>query len=119
MGRLVWTIISAVVAIGGAFALYFTFLKRSNETKFTGFWGWMYDFLTFKKMLIEHILRIAYLICAIFITLGSFALIGENVLYFFAALIGGNIVLRISYEAMMIFLLICRNTTEINSKMNK
>ena len=42
---------------------------KKNEGKFTGFLGWMYDFLTFKKMVIENILKILYLILAEFITL--------------------------------------------------
>ena len=63
----IWVIISAVLAVVGGFVLYFTFLKKTNEGKFTGFKGWMYDFLTFKKMLIENVLRVLYLICALFI----------------------------------------------------
>ena len=34
--------------------MYFTFLKKDNEGKYTGFLGWMYDFLTFKKLTIEN-----------------------------------------------------------------
>ena len=57
------SIIAIVLAVVGGIALHFTFLKKSNNGKFKGFWGWMYDFLTFKKMLIENLLKILYLIC--------------------------------------------------------
>ena len=40
----VWIIISAVLAIVGGIVLYFTFLSKKNEGKFTGFLGWVYDF---------------------------------------------------------------------------
>lgn len=65
----IWIIVSLVLAIVGGIVLYFTFLKKDNEGKYTGFLGWMYDFLTFKKLTIENVLKILYLICAIFVTL--------------------------------------------------
>ena len=113
----IWLIISAVLAVVGGIVLYFTFLKKSNDGKFNGFLGWMYDFLTFKKMLIENLLKVLYLIVAIFITLGSFAIIGESFLGFLVSLIGGNLVARIVYEFLLVALVICRNTTDINDKL--
>ena len=58
----IWIIVSLVLAIVGGIVLYFTFLKKDNEGKYTGFLGWMYDFLTFKKLTIENVLKILYLI---------------------------------------------------------
>lgn len=79
----------------------------------------MYDFLSFKKMLIEGLLRILYLICTLFVTLVSFGFIGESFLVFIATLLLGNLAVRIVYEFSLIILVICRNTTEINSKLHK
>jgi len=115
----VWGIISAVVAVIGGFVLYFSFLSKSNEGKFTGWKGWMYDFLTFKKMVIENILKIVYLILAIFITLSSLGVISESFIGFLAYLIIGNLVLRVIYELSLVILIICRNTTELNKKIGK
>ena len=113
----IWLIISAVLAVVGGIVLYFTFLKKSNDGKFSGFLGWMYDFLTFKKMLIENLLKVLYLIVAIFITLGSFTVIGESFLLFLISIVGGNLVARIVYEFLLVALVICRNTTDINDKL--
>ena len=113
----IWLIISAVLAVVGGIVLYFTFLKKSNDGKFSGFLGWMYDFLTFKKMLIENLLKVLYLIIAAFITLSSFAIIGESFLAFLISIIGGNLVARIVYEFLLVALVICRNTTDINDKL--
>ena len=44
---MIWVVISAILAVIGGIVLYFTFLSKKNEGKFTGFLGWMYDFLTF------------------------------------------------------------------------
>ena len=114
----VWGIVSLVIAIIGGIVLYCTFLRKSNENKFVGFKAWMYDFLTFKKMIIENILKILYLILAIFITLSSFALISRSFLEFLVYLLVGNLVVRILYELFLVILIICRNTSEINKKMS-
>jgi hypothetical protein len=117
-GSAVWIIISLVLAVVGGIALYFTFLSKKNEGKYTGFLGWMYEFLTFKKMVIENILRILYLIVALFITLSSFAMISTSFLSFIVYLVVGNLIARISYELFLVILVICRNTTDINNKLN-
>lgn len=115
----VWVIVSLVLAIVGGLVLYFVFLNKKNEGKYTGFLAWMYDFLSFKKLFIEAFLKITYLILAIFITLSSFALIGSSFLGFLSTLIVGNIVVRAGYEFSLILLVICRNTTDINKKLPK
>ena len=116
-GNAVWVIIAAVIAVIGGIALYFTFLSKKNEGKYTGFLGWMYDFLTFKKLVIENILKILYLIAAIFITLSSFAVISSSFLGFLCYLVIGNVLVRVGYEMLLVILVICRNTTEMNKKL--
>lgn len=115
----IWAIISAVLAVVGGIALYFTFLSKSSCEKFKGFVRWIYDFLSFKKMLIEGLLRILYLIFTLFVTLVSFGFMGQSFLAFIVTLVLGNLSVRIVYEFLLITLVICRNTTEINSKLNK
>lgn len=114
---MVWTIISAILAIIGGIVLHFTFLSKKNEGKFKGFWGWMQDFLTFKKMLIENLLRITYLILTVFVTLVSLGM--GNFLVVLLSLLLGNLAVRLVYEFSLILLLICRNTTEINKALAK
>lgn len=114
---MIWIVISAILAVIGGIVLYFTFLSKKNEGKFTGFLGWMYDFLTFKKMMIENLLKILYLIAALFITLGSFALISTSFIAFLMTLVFGNIAARVVYELFLVTLVICRNTTDINKKL--
>ena len=115
----VWVIISAVIAVIGGIVLYFTFLSKKNEGKYTGFLGWMYDFLTFKKMVIENILKILYIVIASFITLASFAVISKSFLSFILVLTIGNLITRIMYELFLVVLIICRNTTDISKKLDK
>lgn len=115
----IWMGIALILAIVGGIVLYFTFLSKKNEGKFTGFLAWIHDFLSFKKMFAEVLLRIGYLITAIYVTLSSFSLIGSNFLGFLMNLVLGNILVRIIFEFLLIALVICRNTTEINKKLSK
>ncbi len=115
----IWTIVSVIFAIIGGIVLYFTFLSKKNEGKFTGFLGWLYDFLTFKKMMIENVLKILYIIVALFVTLSSFGLISISFLAFLLTLVIGNVLTRVIYELLLVKLVICKNTTEINKKLNK
>lgn len=114
-GVVIWTIIAAVIAVIGGITLYFVFLKSKN--KFTGFLAKLQDFLNFKSLVLEDILKITYLILTIFITLNSFGLIAVNVGTFFFTLIVGNLGLRIGYELSILIIKICRNTSDINKKL--
>lgn len=115
----IWLIISFVLAIVGAILLYVLFLNKKNEGKFKGFWGWLYDFLSFKKMFLEMLLKVTYLVAAIYITLSSFAMIGSSFLLFLVYLVLGNVIARVVYEFSLILLVICRNTTDIAKSLNK
>ena len=115
----IWTIVSVILAVIGGIVLYFTFLSKKNEGKFTGFLGWLYDFLTFKKMMIENVLKILYIIVALFVTLSSFGLISISFLAFLLTLVIGNVLTRVIYELLLVKLVICKKTTEINKKLNK
>ena len=114
-GTLIWLIVSAVLAIIGGIVLYFTFLSKKNDGKFKGFLGWLHDFLTFKKMFIENLLKVTYLVLTIFVTLFSFG--AGSFLAFIIVLLLGNLIIRVFYEASLVLLIICRNTTEINKNL--
>lgn len=113
-----WMIISAVLAIVGGIVAYILFVSKKNNGEYTGFVAWLHDFLNFKKYVVEIILKVLYLICAIFITLSSFSLIGTSVAGFFLYLILGNILARVSYELILMLITIVNNTTEINKKLS-
>jgi hypothetical protein len=113
-------IIFAIIAVIGGIALYFTFLSPKNENKFTGFTGWLYGFLHFKKLLLESLLKILYVVTAIFITLFSFYLLfAASFWTFLGMLVIGNVVWRIAYEFMLLIIVISRNTSDINRKLKQ
>jgi len=116
IGNLVWTIISFIAALAGCFIVYFLFIKKDVKTK-NDFVAWLKKFLSFDAMLIEPILKIAYLFCVIFITLSSFSLIGTSFISFLMTLVFGNLLIRVVYEIALIKIMIWKNTTEIKNKL--
>ena len=120
-GAGIWTIIAAILAIVGGILVYFLFVKSKTEPK-GKFAKWLKDFLAFKVMWIEPILKVVYYIATIFIILFSFtflALGGVGVLSFFMCLILGPIAVRLAYEMTMMFIMIWRNTRDIAEKVTK
>lgn len=117
-GSAVWTIIAFILAVVGGFLAYYLFVKNTKKMD-NKFLNWLKRFLNFKEMLIEPILKVSYIILAIFITLYSFNMIGVSFISFLLTLVLGNIVLRIIYEWCLILIMIWKNTTEINDKTKK
>lgn len=111
-GALVWLIISLVAALAGCFVVYFIFVQKKENPK-QPFFAWLKEFLRFDKMMIEAILKISYYFTAIFITLYSFALISYSFIAFLLMLICGNLMARVIAEAVLIKIMIWKNTTEI------
>lgn len=118
-GAGIWMIIAAVLALVGGIVCYFLFTAKKNEGQFKGFVAWLHSFLRFDKMMIEALLKICYLITAIFITLFSFALISSNFLVFLAFLVFGNVFARLLYEFSILTIQIWKNTTDIRDAVAK
>ena len=120
-GMGIWAIIAGILAIIGGILVYFLFVKAKTEPK-GNFLKWLKSFLSFKIMWIEPILKVIYYIATIFIILFSFsylALGGAGFLAFLMTLVLGPIIIRIIYEATMMFIMIWRNTRDIADKVAK
>ncbi len=120
-GAGIWTIIAAILAIVGGILVYFLFVKSKTEQK-GKFAKWLKDFLAFKIMWIEPILKVVYYIATIFVVLFSFsflALGGYGILPFFSCLILGPIGVRLAYEMTMMFIMVWRNTRDIAENTKK
>ena len=115
-GSVVWIIVSVLLAIIGGFLVYFLFTNKKEKLN-NKFLIWLKDFLNFKNLLLEVILKITYAIFAIFITLTSFNVISTSFVGFLLYLVLGNVFLRIIYESSLMMIMIWKNTTEINKKM--
>lgn len=116
-GMLIWTIVAIVLAVIGGIVLYFTIFSKKNEGKYKGFMAVLYDLVHFKYFVIDDLARIFYIVSALAVTLLSFNFIGKW--QFLVILLGGNLILRITYEFMMLFINLCHDVRDINSKTKK
>ena len=111
------SLIAFIVAIAASIVIYFVFMDKKEENKYTGFVKNLYDFLHFKINFIEAFLKIAYITTTLYVTITSFSLIKVDVALFFMTLILGNIIIRILYEAAFLLYNIDLNTKERNNKL--
>lgn len=110
------TVILFLIALVGGTCAYLMFVKSNEEPKDRRLVK-LKEFLSFKKMIIEGLLKVTYIVFALFITLYSFQImVGTSFITGLMLLILLNIMLRIGYEASLIVLLIWRNTSDINNK---
>lgn len=113
------TVILFLIALVGGVCAYLMFVKSDEEPKDPRLLK-LKEFLSFKKMIIEGLLKATYIVFALFVTLYSFQImVGTSFITGLMLLILLNILLRIGYEASLIVLLIWRNTSDINKKLGK
>ena len=106
-----------ILAFVLALLIYFLFLKPSNEDKLSGFLKKLYDFLSFKTMTLEAVIKILYLFSALFITIYSLSLISQNFWLFLLTIIIGNVSARLIAEGSLLFLMIYKNTKDIRDSL--
>ncbi len=114
----VWGIIAIILAIIGGILVYFLFVNAKQEPK-GKFVKWLKDFLAFKVMWIEPIMKVFYYIATIFCVLISFSLISYSFVSFILTLVLGPILIRLIYEAFMMAIMIWRNTRDIADNTKK
>lgn len=121
----IWTIIALILAIIGGVLVHFLFVNAKTTPK-GKFAKWLKDFLAFKIMWIEPILKVIYYIATIYVVLFSFnylgmmgVLGGTAFLMFLLTLVLGPILIRIIYEFTMMFIMIWRNTRDIAANTEK
>ena len=113
------TVILFLIALVGGICAYLMFVKPDEEPKDPRLLK-LKEFLSFKKMIIEGLLKATYIVFALFVTLYSFQImVGTSFITGLMLLILLNIMLRIGYEASLIVLLIWRNTSDISKKLGK
>ena len=115
----VWIIISILLAVIGGILIFTNYFGKDKEDSYTGFKKTLYDFLHFKITIIEPIFRVLYFIVAIAITLSSFSFITVNFFTFIGVLVFGNIIVRLTFELLLLTLKLFKDVSEINSKLGK
>lgn len=115
---LVMEVLGLVIGIVSAFIIFFGFMPKKNEKRFSGWLGRLYDFLNFKFYIIEGLLKFCYVLMACICTgmglLMSLSIVGLT--QGLIILVVGNLTVRIAYEFILMLITACRNLAEINRK---
>ena len=117
----IWAGVALILAIIGGILVYFLFIKNKTAPK-GKFAKWLKDFLNFKIMWLEPILKVVYYIATIFTILFSFSFLsqgGAGLIAFLLSLTLGPVLIRIVYEAAIMFVMIWRNTKDIAENTSK
>lgn len=110
-----WSTVSLILALLIAVIGYIAFVKNSKEYT-NKFVNYLKNFLDFKKMFIEDVVKIGYIFLTTFIILYSFSLIKYSFWLFLLTLVFGIIIIRLIFEFSSVLLMIWKNTSEINKK---
>ncbi len=110
--------VALILAIIISLVAYFGFVK-SGKTYAQKFVNWLKEFLNFKRIFIENLLKFGYLFVAVYITIYSFGLIKLSFWAFLLILIVGNIIARLIFEFSLMMIMIWKNTSEVSSDLNK
>lgn len=108
--------------------LYIKVLPKKMDSTFTNnFFQFLFDFFHFKKLYLEEVLKFIFTLATVLcVTMGAFMLISyvgysryrESLApWGICLLIGGPVSLRLVYEGVMMFILLVKNTMEINNKL--
>lgn len=115
---MVMEVLGLVFGVIGGFIVFFVFMSKKNEERFTGRMAKLYDFLNFRFYIIENVLKFCYVLVACLCTgVGLFtALTIVELTRGLVLLVGGNLAARIVFEFIMMLVKACRNLGEIKKE---
>ena len=121
------TIIGIIAGIAGVVLAYIFIVPEDKRSKLNGFGKFVHDLANFKFLIIEKILQALYIFLTIFTIVYGFFLLfsvekvwGQTIWNGWVGLIFmlvGPISVRLMFEFSMMFIILVKNTTQINTKL--
>jgi len=106
-----------LAAIAGVI-LYFTFFSKKNEGKFTGKKEAIYNFMNFNRFYVEDIMKLLYIVSACMVSAaGIVMIVMGSFLSGCLTFVVGNLGLRVSFELIMMFVIMCRKSVSMDKKL--
>lgn len=124
-------ILGVLHAIAATVLLYIMVLPKRKDGKLNAFLQQVHNFFNVKKLYLEEVLKFLYVLSSVLmVCVGFFMLLGYEYGYNYYGLekqstflpgllvmVLGPVVLRLVYEGIMMFILLVKNTMEINNKL--
>lgn len=128
MPIIVTYILGILTAIAATVLICIFILPEKKREKLNKFFKTLHDIFNFRQLLLEKILKITYVfftvLCIVtgLLMIISVQWVGTTVVKYFGLqglilLVCGPVILRIIYEAAMMFIILVRNSNEINNKL--
>ena len=112
-------IAAAIAAVLGV-VLFFTFFRRKNEGRFFGVKGKIYNFMNLNRFYAEDLLRLVYIVATCVVTVtGIVSIVMGSFIIGIVELIAVNLILRIGFELVMMFIMLCRKSADIDRKLTR
>ena len=129
MGVSVAYVLAAIMAVGATVCAFIFILPEKKAAKLPKFLRMVADILNFKDLLLEKIMKVLYVFATAYCLMAGFFMLFSGYRYGWTfrstALEGllvmfiGPIVVRLAFEGIMMFILLVKNTIEINKKLPK
>ena len=111
---------AVIVALVLGIVLFFTFLKKNNEGKYSGLKGKFYNAMTFNRFYAENIIKFVYVLSACVVTVtGLVQIVIGSFIAGIITLVLGNVILRISFELLLMFIILCKKTVSMDRRISK
>ena len=118
-------ILGVILGVAATVFLYCCIIpKRFDGTFKNKFFQILHDYFSFKTLYIEIVLKFIFVIATAFVVcIGFFLLFAKSFgtstfLLGLLTMILGPVGLRLAYEAIMMFVMLVKNTIEINNKLS-
>ncbi len=121
-------ILGAIFAIGATVCAFIFILPEKKVAKLPKFLRIVADILNFKDLLLEKIMRVLYVFATAYCLLSGFFMLMSGYYSMWGGfqssapqgllvMLVGPIAVRLAFEGIMMFILLVKNTIEINKKM--
>lgn len=131
MGMAIFTIIALILALGATVVSFIFIVPEKKREKLNKIGKLLHDIFNFKFLIVEKILQALYIFATAFAVIYGFFMLFSfdtydyyyysrtqwNGGYGLLIMIGGPIAIRLTYEFMMMFILLLKNVIQINNKL--
>lgn len=111
------TVVALLLAIAGTVLSYIFIIPKSKARELNKFWRFVHDTFNFKTLLVEHIFKALYVFLTIYMIAYGFCSMFVSFLMGILLMVLGPIVMRITYEMIMMFIILVKNTSDIRNKL--
>lgn len=124
----VGVVLGVLHAIAATVLLYIMVLPKKKDGKLNAFLQQVHNFFNVKKLYLEEVLKFLYVLSSmVAVCVGFFMMLSYQYSYWsgkepmilqgLLVMILGPVVLRLVYEGVMMFILLVKNTMEINNNL--